>query len=622
MVGMIDLALRNESDPEQSKRLETAKKSANSLLAVINDIIDISKVEAGKLEVEHVAFNLLALLGDTAQSFAFNRGRKKIDIFLDATAIDQEMVLGDPGRVRQVLSNLMGNAVKFTSKGHVKLVAELEELGEGQANLKCTVIDTGIGIDAKQQEHIFSPFTQADSSTTRKYGGTGLGLAICKHLCRLMGGDVWVESEQGVGSEFGFSVPVGLVMNSRPSVLDLNHADVNILLVDAHAESLRITHSYLRKAKYNVIRCGTEEEIERIDSSVAANIDILLVDGATANNIQSGVLADFVRTHPCVKRVWVLDYDNDERYESPELPLAGYINKPVAPIDLLSRLSGGKQADAIQPSPKLAVGMLPLRVLVVEDNDINRSVVEGILEGKVSHQVFAENGEVALEVMKSVRVDLVLMDCQMPVMDGYETTRAIREGAAGESYCNIPIIAMTANAMDGDRERCLESGMDEYLSKPVDMSHMHEIIERFALKMGRVAADDAPIEQELSENSELVFPEDLRYIMVEQLPISAKKNPDRMMAMFQSFVQNNRNFIDVLERAINEEDHDTQRAIMHNMKGMSVNLGMSPLYERVKKMNVGLRMGREIDQPHFVALNEVFEATIAEVEKIIALNSK
>ncbi|UTA46520.1 ATP-binding protein [Simiduia sp. 21SJ11W-1] len=621
VVGMLDLALRNESDPEQSKRLETAKKSANALLSVINDIIDISKVEAGKLDVEHVAFNLHELLGDTARSFAFNRGRKDIELVLDATAVTHETVLGDPGRIRQVVSNLMGNAVKFTSQGTVKLVAELVEVEGELGTLSCKVIDTGIGIEKSQLGNIFSPFTQEDSSTTRKYGGTGLGLAICQQLCRLMGGDVWVKSEKGKGSEFGFRVPVGIVAASRSKVLAANHADENVLLVDANKETQNIVYNYLRQAKYNVIRCANEDDIARLDGSVAANIDVLLVDGKTASCMPAKVLEEFVYDHPCVKRVWILDYDNENRYDAPNLPLTGYINKPVAPLDLLACLDRGESLTTSKPAAPAVSGMLPLRVLVVEDNDINRSVVEGILETKVSHLVFAENGEVAIEVMKSVRVDLVLMDCQMPVMDGYEATRAIRAGRAGDSYITIPIIAMTANAMEGDRERCLEAGMDEYLSKPVDMRKMHALIELYAQKLGRLAeaGDGASTADEPSEA--LKFPEGLRYIMVEKMPVSARKNPSRMMSMFRSFILNNRNFVELLERAINDEDHDTQRAIMHNMKGISANLGMNPLYERVKKINVGLRMGREVDQPHFDALSDVFDATLAELERIVEINS-
>lgn len=621
VVGMIDLALKHEADPEQSKRLETAKKSANALLAVINDIIDISKVEAGKLEVEHVAFNILELLGESVRTFGLQRGHKDIEIILDASGVDHEMLLGDPGRVRQVISNLMGNAVKFTSKGSVKLVAELVRTEGGQATLSCRVEDTGIGIDAAALEQLFTPFTQADSSTTRKYGGTGLGLAICKQLCRLMGGDVWAASEKGKGSVFSFSVPVGVVENARKGVFDVNHADVNVLWIDANPVTQRIVQNYLRRAKYNVVRCNAVDELMGLDGSVAANVDVLLVDGATASQFPSDILEQFVRDHPCVKRVWVIDYDSEERFDAPNLPLTGYIGKPVSPVELYACLS---QERSVAPETEKAVapteGVLPLRVLIVEDNDINRSVVEGILENFVSHQVFAENGEVAIEVLKSVRVDLVLMDCQMPVMDGYETTRAIRNGDAGDAYRDIPIIAMTANAMDGDRERCLESGMDEYLAKPIDMDQLQKVIVDFAHKIGRYKPDKTGATSALVEREPLQFPDGLRYILPEKLPASAKKSPKRMMSMFQSFLLNNRNFMELLERAVNDEDHDTQRSLMHNMKGISANLGMNPLYERVKKMNVGLRMGREIDQPHFRALSDVFDATVEELEQVVKLN--
>jgi two-component system, sensor histidine kinase and response regulator len=623
VIGMLDLAIKNEREIDQSKRLQTAKNSANTLLAVINDIIDISKVEAGKLEIEHVAFNVLELLGNTTKGFAFYHSRKGIEVLLDASHIEDEILLGDPGRIGQVINNLMNNAVKFTVKGQVKLTARVERLSDDQGELHCSVADTGIGISEQQMAALFTPFVQADSTTTRKYGGTGLGLAICRQLCRLMGGEVEVQSQLDRGATFSFSLPVGLLAereaNKAPQcIYRESHAGTNVLLVDHNPETLAIVQTYLRRAKYNVISCDHVQAMCSLDRTITMNIDYLLLDGETASVAPVNLLAPFVQSHPALKGVWLLAYDDDTRFRDRQLPQCDYIDKPVLPKELLEALNPASAP--VDTASNGIVGVLPMRVLVVEDNEINRSVVEGLLEDYIEHQVFAENGEIALEVLKSVKVDCILMDCQMPVMDGYEATRAIRSGAAGESYRDVPIVAMTANAMDGDRERCLATGMDEYIAKPIDVTLMKQVIGDIARRLGftgqlKDKSGALPVAQ-----PPLRYPNDLRYIHKDKLPVSGKKNPARMMAIFQSFLLNNRNFLDSLEEAINTENSEMLSALVHNMKGISGNLAMQPLYEKVVKMNVGVRMGREVDQPHFTALAQVFEATVLEVERIVALN--
>ncbi|GAA0853542.1 ATP-binding protein [Aliiglaciecola litoralis] len=494
LMGMLNLAIKNENNVEQEKRLNIAQKSAASLLTVINDIIDFSKVEAGKLDIEKVPFNMIHLLSDIVKAFSFYHIDRKVELFLDCKNIDVEILIGDPSRIRQVISNLISNAVKFTAKGEVRVIASVTSNPTGAYEFKCCIQDTGIGIPQNKIESLFTPFTQADSSTTREYGGTGLGLAICRQLTQLMGGDINVESREGVGSKFCFTIPIELPDTpaedkgtfTLENYYKTDHSETSVLLISANPSAAEVYSSYLNKANYAFMTCTSIEEVVQQSPVMSSRIDLILLDADLIKGKKSKDLEDFIKSLSRLKGLWVIDYDSDERFRSSGLDITGYIDKPVSPLDLfaaLSKVGAGEIDQTLQDITK-DNELYPLNILIAEDNEINQAVIECMLEDNVESFSTAVNGSELLRMLKDSekkgtrKFDLVFMDCQMPVMDGYEATRKIRAGEAGELYKNITIVAMTANAMDGDKERCLESGMDDYTTKPVSQEKVRAIIDK------------------------------------------------------------------------------------------------------------------------------------------------
>ena len=493
VMGMLNLAIKNENDIDQAKKLTIAKKSAASLLAVINDIIDFSKVEAGKLEIEKIHFNVCTLLTDTFKSFSFCHPDKNVELLLDTRNVDVDCLVGDPGRIRQVISNLINNAVKFTTQGEIHVVASVECTSSGDYELSCCIKDTGVGIPSSTIEQLFMPFTQADSTTTRKYGGTGLGLAICRQLVRLMGGVITAKSEVGVGSEFSFSIPLELppVTEEIPNefslarVYNTDHSAKTVLLIYANPSAVAIYGGYLTKAKYKVIYCEAVAELINLEPTASSSIDVVLADANLLNAVNDSVLSNFVKLHCYGCNLWLMDHDNDTRFTSKALQITGFIDKPVSPADLFYAVSWVSDKTPIQSPSNLAnkEKKYPINILVVEDHVINQTVISLMLEDCVESFSTADNGEEALSMLKSSekeggrKFDMIFMDCQMPIMDGYEATKKIRAGDVGEFYKNICIVAMTANSMNGDREYCLAVGMDNYIAKPFEFDRVYEVID-------------------------------------------------------------------------------------------------------------------------------------------------
>ena len=494
VMGMLNLALANEKDVDQARKLGIAQESAASLLAVINDIIDFSKVEAGKLDVEKVPFNIGELLSETIKTFSFSVCNKNLELLLDSRNIDVDYIVGDPGRIRQVLSNLISNAVKFTAQGEIRVIAEVSLNSSGTYEFKCCVKDTGIGIPSDKIEMLFTPFTQADSSTTREYGGTGLGLAICSQLANLMGGDIKIESEVGLGSQFSLTIPTEIPATDHSATdkfsvakfYATDHSNESVLLVSANPFATPLYCGYLSKANYRFVCCAALADIVKLKPEIATSIDVVLIDASLANNDGVEVLLGFERLYPQLRGLWFIDYATDARFTSKDLRFTGYIEKPLSPAGLFNAISmvDTKMPIKTERNINLSENQYPINILIVEDHEINQAVIEGMLENCVEAFSIAEHGADALNMLKNTesegvrKYDLVFMDCQMPIMDGYEATRKIRAGEAGDLNKNIYIIAMTANAMDGDKEQCLAAGMDGYLTKPIDFEEVVSVIDK------------------------------------------------------------------------------------------------------------------------------------------------
>ena len=537
VLGMLGLLLNDNLLPEQKHKASVAQSSAESLLSIINDILDFSKIEAGKLDIEILEFDLLSMLSDFVESCAFRAQDKGIEFILQTAGLDVSQVKGDPSRLRQILTNLVSNAIKFTEAGEIKIEARLEHINDMALRFHCSVSDTGQGIPEEKLESLFSSFTQGDASATRKHGGTGLGLTIAKKLCHLMKGDITVSSEPGSGSCFAFHLL--LQKNENPQCI-LPKVSINglpVLIVDDNESSALVLCEYLKNWGAQVdIFLNAQDALERVQYSSAQGhpipYRIVFTDLHMPGSTNGLALAKALRQMDDSQELKIIlltsirDLDSVDSFA--EAGVDTYLTKPVMSktlshsialvLNQLSLISEGdrpylvqtinpctnknqnavlkQEIQSISDSKEKEVELTPNqysssevkpkeskpKFLLVDDNIVNQEVALGLLEDFQVDVVVANHGVEAIEKLnhhKHQHFDLILMDCQMPEMDGYETTRRIRQGDAGPHNMNIAIIAMTANAMKGDKEKCLESGMDDYLSKPIDYDELEQMISKW-----------------------------------------------------------------------------------------------------------------------------------------------
>lgn len=504
ILGMTELVLDTQLTAEQMDYLSTVKSSADSLLTIINDILDFSKIEAGRLELDPICFNLRENLEETAHVLALRAHEKHLEVTCQLSAEVPDLVVGDPVRVRQIIVNLLGNAIKFTTRGEVALKVEIESRSDDGMNLHFSVRDTGIGIPPAKRKVIFEAFSQADSSTTRRFGGTGLGLTIASRLVEAMHGKIWVETEVGQGSCFHFTAEFGVAREpAPPPPADTNLFGTSVLVVDDNETNRTILVETLRgwQMKPEAVS-SAEEALEHMQRAAENNRPFrLVVTDVHMPGMDGFELVEKTRGSRYWSGAIILMLTSGEQRDDLErcrkLGVASYLAKPVRRSDLrralASALAEDDQGDREQRQarwlPSEAISAVPettrashpaspLRILLAEDNIVNQRVATRMLEKRGHQVVVAWNGNEALQALDREAFDLVLMDVQMPEMDGFEATMAIRakEKTAGG---RIPIIAMTAHAMKGDAERCLAADMDAYISKPVVGADLFEVVEKY-----------------------------------------------------------------------------------------------------------------------------------------------
>jgi two-component system sensor histidine kinase/response regulator len=492
IIGMTELVLDTELTPDQRESLELVKSSSESLMTVINDILDYSKIEAGKLDLDPVEFRLRSVLEDTLKTLALRAHRKGLELTCDIDLEMPERVVGDAGRLRQVLINLVGNAIKFTEKGEVIVCARRHAQAADGYVVEFAVTDTGIGIPPEKQRLIFDPFAQADGSTTRRHGGTGLGLSISTRLVGLMGGQIDLESEGGRGSTFRFTAQFGKAEGPETVAEPLKPETLRglpVLIVDDNQTNRRVLSGLLRLWETHPVCVdggqAAIEELRRV-SAVGNPYGLMLVDQMMPG-MDGFMLIDELRKHPglapsAIMMLTSADCQNDAR-RCRAMGLAAYLVKPIKADELqlatLAALDHAARDPHLRrrPQEQICGASAPvsdqhsLRLLLAEDNPVNQRVAVYLLQ-KAGYTVTAvSNGKQALTALAQESFDAILMDVQMPQMDGFEATKAIRAREAGTDR-HIPIIAMTAHAMSGDRERCLQAGMDDYVSKPMQIKDL------------------------------------------------------------------------------------------------------------------------------------------------------
>ncbi|OUS09454.1 hypothetical protein A9Q89_13160 [Gammaproteobacteria bacterium 53_120_T64] len=635
VLGMLNLLSSSELNSKQRHQVRLARSSGEALLTLINDILDFSKIEAGKLEMESIDFDLRQLLGELAESMALQAQAKGLEIVLDLAQIKYSRVKGDPTRVRQLFTNLVGNALKFTAEGEIVIRAALHEGDEGEMLLSASVSDTGMGIAAERIHQLFDSFSQVDSSTTRKFGGTGLGLSIVKRLCELMNGEISVTSEFGKGSCFAFTLRLGVSDQAalvRPTV-DLH--GVRILIIDDNETNREVLEQQLSLWGAYVTEADSAASALRIlDEQVAEPFPVAIVD-MQMPEMDGAALGRAIRADARFKATQLvmmtsMSEPGDAQFFA-NLGFAAYFPKPTTTSDLFDALAvvlgGGEallaakplvthnylQSLSHEPSPPSANGGLQCGesgLLLVEDNLINQQVAIGILEDMGYFADIADNGAVALEMLQQASEEkpyqLILMDCQMPVLDGYETTAEIRDGGAGERYTDINIIAMTANAMAGDRAKCLRAGMNDYIAKPIDPDLLEASLQRHLSRSSvgersreetvedqpranKLSTDTPPADKAPPAAAQLVAVADSGQGLAddsrEQQPIwdqegllkRVRGNQTLLLTLVKQFVSDVPGDMELLGEAVAAEDWPRIASLIHTIKGIAGNMSATRL---------------------------------------------
>jgi two-component system, sensor histidine kinase and response regulator len=502
VLGMTDLLLDTALDTEQRDYAGMAKASAESLLTIINDILDFSKIEAGRLELESIDFSLRGTVEPTVKTLALRAHEKGLELNCVFDPDVPDALVGDSSRVRQVLINLLGNSVKFTEKGEVNLRVQAEPTIPGFTCLHFSVRDTGIGIAPEKQANIFEAFIQVDGSTTRRFGGTGLGLSISRQLVQMMGGRIWVESAPGQGSTFHFTANFGAggLTDARQPLEKVQLKDMPVLVVDDNLTNLHILGGLLSGwgMRPTLAADGTQA-LEILTRALQADqpFSLVLTD-ANMPAMNGFQLAEEIRQNPALSSATIMMLTSagqrGDAARCRQLGLAGYLTKPLGQAELLDAIlratvsTPAGKTRALVTRPSKQEGVRHLHILLAEDNSVNQKLASRLLEKQGHNVVTVANGREALEQIEKRTFDLVLMDVQMPVMSGLEATAAIRSRERS-TKAHLPIIAMTAHAIQGDRDRCLAVGMDDYVSKPIDVKQLFSVVQNVLTGTGALSED-------------------------------------------------------------------------------------------------------------------------------------
>jgi two-component system, sensor histidine kinase and response regulator len=604
ILGMAELALDTKLEPEQREYLQMVKSSADGLLGVINDILDFSKIEAGKLDLEFIPFEIRIALLDTLKALAMRAHKKGIELTVDIPSSVPENIVGDPTRLRQVLVNLVGNSIKFTEQGEIKVRVEIAEQQPESTMLHFMVEDSGIGIPADKLKTILEPFTQADSSTTRRYGGTGLGLSIAKQLVDLMGGRFWVESVAGVGSTFHFTASFGIgVAHPHSEILSLEKVQgTQVLVVDDNGTNRQILVEMLNNWKMTpAAAVGGEAALLMLDAASAAKhpYPLILLD-AHMPGMDGFSVAEKIRENSELAGATIMMLTSDlaagDKERCRKLGITSTLVKPIQQSELLDAILStlAHRGSALPASTEVEMPAVakrigaPRRFLLAEDNLVNQQLAVRLLERQGDRVIVANNGRRALDLLIESGFhgfDAVLMDVQMPEMDGLEATAEIRR-MEQQTHTHVPIIAMTAHAMKGDRERCIAAGMDGYVAKPISLITLMAEIDRLVLTR---------FQRELSFNE-------------AELRERLQGNDDLMSELIQLFIGDVPTQLNAIAVALAEHSGQQLESAAHSLKGSAASLGANTLAGIARKLEIRGRdeklAGAEIE---FTELNSEWE---------------
>ncbi|MBN2525546.1 MAG: response regulator [Deltaproteobacteria bacterium] len=613
VLGMNALLLQTELNDEQREYALTVHSSAEALLTIINDILDFSKIEAGRLELEDVDFNFHLMMSDLGKIMTFRAEEKNIQFISTINPEIPAQFIGDPGRLRQILINIIGNAIKFTQVGEVRVTCEAVEKADADTLLRFDVSDTGIGIPEDKQSLLFQSFSQADASTTRKFGGTGLGLTIARQLTNMLGGEIGFESRQGEGSNFWFTVRLKNTSQQETSRSTVEIGGKRILYIDNNEANRRFVTRQLKSWDIKVTTVDSapdglhqlytaHEEKKPFDALIAD----MMMQGMEGPTLARIVLQDERLKHTRVVMMSSLGKRGDAA-EMKRLGVSAYLTKPVAAFELYECLQevfgAGQQNQSDTPlitRHSLTEKRLSRqRILVAEDNIINQKVAVGILS-KMGYKVATvNNGKDAVEALQRGWYDLVFMDIQMPVMDGFEATREIRAQQTGMLNKKVPIIAMTAHAMSGYREKCLAAGMDDYVSKPIGVQALSTVLEKWlshSNSLGNGSIDAGPVPKaSFTPNIPVPFDRDafIKRMMYDE-PLAHR--------IIDEFLKDMPNQVEILLKGMDDKDFKLVEAQAHKIKGSAANICAFPLSEAAYRIEKA--PSNKLTDDEFIALME------------------
>jgi two-component system sensor histidine kinase/response regulator len=631
IIGMSHLTLRTELNPRQRDYVRKIQMSGQHLLGIINDILDFSKIEAGKLSVENIDFDLEKVLENVSNLIAEKASAKGLELIFDIESLVPTQLRGDPLRLGQILINFCNNAVKFTESGEIVVTARVQEKDENGQLVRFSVRDTGIGLTQEQMGRLFQAFEQADASTTRQHGGTGLGLAISKRLAQLMGGDVGVTSETGKGSTFWFTARLGNGVSSSRRVATPDLRGRRVLIIDDNPQARAVLSSMLTSMTFVVHEApsGLEGiEMVRQAAEIGEPYEIAFVDWQMPgiDGIETGRR---IRALPNLavrpQLVMVTAFGREEVLKQAEdNAFANVLIKPVTPSMLFDSAVEVLGADHervydVQAGLTLELSRLrDARVLLAEDNELNQEVALGLLKDAHMSIDVAENGEAAVRMVGSHSYDLVLMDMQMPVMDGIAATKAIR---SNPHFRALPIVAMTANVMANDREKCIEAGMNDHVAKPIDPDELFAALLRWIKPRdggGSPATENATLVSRLPKPSEARGSDTLEIAGIDTRSALRRTGGNRLRyeSLLRKFAQPSAGGVEEIRTALATGDMATAARTAHSLKGSAANLGATALAEVASRAETALTTGQGIE-PALQSLALSFGATVAAIRSAL-----
>jgi polar amino acid transport system substrate-binding protein len=623
VIGMSHLALQTDLSNKQRNYIEKVYRSAEALLGIINDILDFSKIEAGRLDLEHVNFRLEDIFDNLANVLSFAAEEKGLELMFDVPTGLPTAFIGDPLRLGQILVNLGNNAVKFTAQGEIVVSVDVQEQDDKQVKLHFEVHDTGIGISDEQQQKLFRSFSQADSSTSRKYGGTGLGLAISRKLTHMMGGNIWVESEEGVGSTFHFTVRLDKqqgIISRRRSHSDAMLKSIRVLVVDDNASAREILSSMLAGFGLRVNQAGTGETALALLEQAEDNdpYDLVIMDwkmpGMDGIETTRAIQADdHLANVPTV--IMATAYGREEAaQEATGVDIGAFLSKPVTHSTLLNAILQAtgqdslveRRVDSRREEVDAAIAKLRgARVLLVEDNEINQELALDLLSSHGLRVEVANDGQDALALLEKESFDGVLMDCQMPVMDGYTATRRLRQQ---KRFRDLPILAMTANAMASDRDKALNAGMNDYIAKPINIRDMFSTMAKWITPS---QPDNESIHGSTAD-SDAEGIAGLPGIDIAAGLAVCQGNQKLYRIILLKFLESEAHFADKFHEAQASDDQEAATRCAHTLKGVAGNIGAKAVQKAAAALEAACKQKRERE------ITRLLDEVVAEIEPVMS----